>query len=81
MIQRIIQSIKFDAKGIPKRIIDIGKKCLLYGVKEVIITSVVIKRPFKLILESSGESVISYAMNVLVTTTSPTNGYKKMDYT
>ena len=81
MIQRIIQSIKFDAKGIPKRIIDIRKKCLLYGVKEVIITSVVIKRPFKLILESSGESVISYAMNVLVTTTSPTNGYEKMDYT
>ena len=26
-----------DVKGISKRIINIGKKCLLYGVKEVII--------------------------------------------
>ena len=37
----------FDAKGISKRIIDIGKKCLLY-VKEVIISSILIKRQFKL---------------------------------
>ena len=32
-----------DAKSISKRIIDIGKKCLLYGVKEVIISSIFIK--------------------------------------
>ena len=37
-----------DAKGISKRIIDTGKKCLLYGVKEVIISSIFIKRQFKL---------------------------------
>ena len=37
-----------DAKGISKRIIDIGKKRLLYGVKEVIISSIFIKRQFKL---------------------------------
>ena len=37
-----------DAKGISKRIIDIGKKCLLYGVKEVIISSIFIKRHFEL---------------------------------
>ena len=36
------------AKGISKRIIDIGKKCLLYGVTEVIISSIFIKRQFKL---------------------------------
>ena len=33
-----------DAKDIPKGIIDIGKKCLLYGVKEVIIPSIFVKR-------------------------------------
>ena len=37
-----------DAKGITKRIKDFGKKCLLYGVKEVIISSIFIKRQFKL---------------------------------
>ena len=37
-----------DAKGISKRIIDTGNKCLLYGVKEVIISSIFIKRQFKL---------------------------------
>ena len=37
-----------DAKDISKRIIDIGKKCLLYGVKEVIISSIFIKRQVKL---------------------------------
>ena len=37
-----------DAKDISKRIIDIGKKCLLYGAKEVIISSIFIKRQFKL---------------------------------
>ena len=36
------------AKDISKRIIDIGKKCLLYGVKEVIISSIFVKRQFKL---------------------------------
>ena len=36
-----------DAKSISKRIIDIEKKCLLYGVKEVIISSIFIKRQFK----------------------------------
>ena len=37
-----------DAKGISKRIIDIGKTYLLCGVKEVIIYSIFIKRQFKL---------------------------------
>ena len=37
-----------DAKDIPKGIIDIGKKCLLYGVKEVIIPSIFVKRYFRL---------------------------------
>ena len=37
-----------DAKSIPIRIIDIAKKCLLYGVKEVIIFSIFIKRQFRL---------------------------------
>ena len=37
-----------DAKDISKRIIDIEKKCLLYGVKEVIVSSVFIKGQFKL---------------------------------
>ena len=37
-----------DAKSISIRIIDIGKKCLLYGVKEVIISSIFIKIQFKL---------------------------------
>ena len=36
-----------DAKGISKCILDIGKKCLLYGVKEVIISPIFIKRQFK----------------------------------
>ena len=37
-----------DAKDISKRITDIGKKCLLSGAKEVIISSIFIKRQFKL---------------------------------
>ena len=76
-----------DAKGISKRVTEIRKKWLLYGVKEVIITSISIKRHFNL-LGSSGKSMITYAMNAvvtnfisLVTTTSPTNIYEKMDYT
>ena len=36
-----------DAKGTTKRIIDFGKKCMLSGVKEVIISSIFIKRQFK----------------------------------
>ena len=36
-----------DAKGILKLTTDIGKKCLLYGVKEVIISTIFIKRQFK----------------------------------
>ena len=78
----------FDAKGIPKRIIDIRKRCLLYGINEVIISSIFIKGQFKFILGSSDKSMISYAINAeatnfisLVTTTSLTNVYEKMDYT
>ena len=37
-----------DAKGISKHSIDIGQKRLLYGVKEVVISSIVIRRQFKL---------------------------------
>ena len=37
-----------DAKGISKRSIDIGQKCLLYGVKEMVISSIFIRRQFKL---------------------------------
>ena len=37
-----------DAKGISKRVIDIGKKCFLYSVEEVIISAIFIKRQFKL---------------------------------
>ena len=39
---------KIDAKGIPKRIIGIGKRCFLYGVKEVMISSIFIKIQVKL---------------------------------
>ena len=34
---------KIDAKSISKRIIDIGENCLLYGVKEVIISTIFFK--------------------------------------
>ena len=75
-----------DTKGISKRIIDIGKKCLLYGVREVIISSIFIKRQFKLTRIIRNVNV-TYAMNAdvtnftsLVTTTSPMNVYGKMDY-
>ena len=37
-----------DPKDISKRVIDIGKKSLLYGVKEVMTSSIFIKRQFKL---------------------------------
>ena len=36
-----------EAKGISKQIIDIGKKCSLYGVKDAIISSIFIKWYFK----------------------------------
>ena len=39
---------QIDVKDIVNRIINIGKKCLSYGVKEVIISSIFIKKPFKL---------------------------------
>ena len=74
-----------DAKGISKLIIDIGKKCLLYGVKEVMFPQY-LSEDISNLLGSSNKSMITYAMNVtnftlLVTTTSPTNVYGKMDYT
>ena len=37
-----------DVNAISKRVIDIGKKCLLYGVREVIIFSIFIRKQFKL---------------------------------
>ena len=37
-----------DVKDIVNRIINIGKKCLSYGVKELIISSIFMKKPFKL---------------------------------
>ena len=39
---------QIDVKDIVNRIINIGKKCLSYGVKEVIISSIFIKKQFKL---------------------------------
>ena len=39
---------QIDVKDIVNRIINTGKKCLSYGVKEVIISSIFIKKPFKL---------------------------------
>ena len=39
---------QIDVKDIVNRIINIGKKCLSYGVKEVIILSIFIKKQFKL---------------------------------
>ena len=39
---------QIDAKDIVNRIINTGKKCLSYGVKEVIISSIFIKEQFKL---------------------------------
>ena len=75
-----------DANGILKRIIDIGKKCLLYGVKEVIISSIFIKRQFKLtrIIKQVNDHVHDECRSnnfpSLVTTTSPINVDGKMDY-
>ena len=37
-----------DANSISKRVTDIGKKCFLHGVKEMTISSILIKRQFKL---------------------------------
>ena len=59
-----------DAKGISKCILDIGEKCLLYGVKEVIIYfSNLLRSSGKSVnlLGSSGKSVITYVMNAVVT--------------
>ena len=39
---------QIDVKDIANRILNIGKKCLSYGVKEVIISSIFIKNQFKL---------------------------------
>ena len=39
---------QIDVKDIVNRIINIGKKCLSYGVKEVIISCIFIKKQFKL---------------------------------
>ena len=39
---------QIDVKDIANRIVNIGKKCLSYGVKEVIILSIFIKNQFKL---------------------------------
>ena len=39
---------QIDVKDIANRIVNIGKKCLSYGVKEVIILSIFIKKQFKL---------------------------------
>ena len=39
---------QIEVKDIVKSIINIGKKCLSYGVKEVIISSIFIKKQFKL---------------------------------
>ena len=69
-----------NAKGISKRIIDIRKKSLLHGVKEVIILYQYLSKDKSNSLGSSDKSMISYTMNAevtvfisLVTTTSPTN--------
>ena len=69
-----------NAKGISKRIIDIGKKSLLHGVKEVIILYQYLSKDKSDSLGSSDKSMISYTMNAevtvfisLVTTTSPMN--------
>ena len=69
-----------NAKGIPKRIIDIRKKSLLHGVKEVIILYQYLSKDKSNSLGSSDKSMISYTMNAeatvfisLVTTTSPMN--------
>ena len=69
-----------NAKGISKRIIDIGKKSLLHGVKEVIILYQYLSKDKSNSLGSSDKSMISYTMNAeatvfisLVTTTSPMN--------
>ena len=69
-----------NAKGISKRIINIGKKSLLHGVKEVIILYQYLSKDKSNSLGSSDKSMISYTMNAevtvfisLVTTTSPTN--------
>ena len=39
---------QIDVKDIVNRIINIGKRCLSYGVKEVIISSIFIKKQLKL---------------------------------
>ena len=39
---------QINVKNTVNGIINIGKKCLSYGFKEVIISSIFIKRPFKL---------------------------------
>ena len=69
-----------NAKGISKRIINIGKKSLLHGVKEVIILYQYLSKDKSNSLGSSDKSMISYTMNAevtvfisLVTTTSPMN--------
>ena len=69
-----------NAKGISKRIINIGKKSLLHGVKEVIILYQYLSKDKSDSLGSSDKSMISYTMNAevtvfisLVTTTSPMN--------
>ena len=76
-----------DAKDISKRIIDIGKKCLLCGAKEEIIYSIFIKRQFKptRIIRQVNDHLhmIPVVINFIscVATTSPKNVYGKMDST
>ena len=76
-----------DAKDISKHITDIGKKCLLHGVKELIISSIFIKRQFKFtrIIRQVNDHLATNAEVTnfisLVTITLPTNVYGKMDYT
>ena len=67
--------------------IDIGRKCSLYGVKEVVISSIFIKRQSKLtrsirqVDDHLRYECRSNKFKFIVTTTSPMNVYGKMDHT
>ena len=63
---------QIDVKDIVNCIINIGKKCLSYGVKEVIISSIFIKKHFKLTRIITTHYVMSakeITSNASVTTT------------
>ena len=78
---------QIDVKDIVNRIINIGKKCLSYGVKQVIISSIFIKKQLKLtrIIRQVNDFLLDeckkISSNSSVTTALPNKFYEEMVFT